>query len=200
MNVFYLLGLSSGIVSAVSFVPYVRDILKGTTRPERASWLIWSTLGSIAFFSQWAAGARDSLWMTGIQTAGVLLISFLSIKHGEGGLVRRDVISLICAGFGLVLWYFTKQPAAALLITVAIDAVGVMLVILKSYEDPESETVITWILAGLGGLLGALSVGRFDPLLLLYPIYIFTMNSAVVLAIFLGKRKLRKNNIVERSL
>lgn len=44
------LGLVSGLVSIICYLPYIRDILKKTTKPERASWLIWTALGSIAFF------------------------------------------------------------------------------------------------------------------------------------------------------
>ncbi len=184
-------GYIAGILSAISYVPYVRDIFKGITRPERASWLIWSVLGSIAFFSQLAKGATDSLWLTGVQTFGVLLVFLLSIKFGIGGLTKRDVIALIAAGAGIILWYLTKEAAVALFITIAIDAVGGVLTVIKSYEDPSSETISTWLLSGSAGIFAAIAVGKPDVVLLAYPLYILLINFSVVFAIHLGKRKMQ---------
>lgn len=63
-----IFGYMSGIISIICILPYLRDIFRHTTKPERASWFIWTVLGSIAFFSQYAKGATDSLWMTAAQT------------------------------------------------------------------------------------------------------------------------------------
>jgi len=57
----------SGILIIISFFPYIQDIFKHKTNPQRASWLIWAILGAIAFFSQLAKGATHSLWFTGLQ-------------------------------------------------------------------------------------------------------------------------------------
>lgn len=141
-----ILGILSGIVSVACYIPYVRDILLKTTKPERASWLIFTVLGSIAFFSQLAKGASNSLWMTGVQTFGVALVFAMSIKFGTGGLTSRDIKALLIALIGLIIWFFTKEAAWALLISIVIDAAGALLTILKAYEDPESETLSTWFL------------------------------------------------------
>jgi hypothetical protein len=184
-----LLGLVSGILSGVSIIPYIRDILFHTTKPERASWLIWLVLGFIAFFSQLAEGATWSLWLTGIDTIGVFLVFVLSIRYGVGGVTKRDIIALIAAGIGLILWYFTQHAAIALLITILIDVTGVSLTVIKAYEDPTSETLSTWVIIAIAGLLGMISVGKFDIILLSYPFYIFLANFVVAIAILLGRRK-----------
>ncbi len=189
MTNLYIFGLLSGLLSIISNVPYIRDILKLKTKPERASWLIWSVLGGIAFFSQLAKGATDSLWMTGVQTCGVLLIFSLSIRYGVGGLTKRDMVALPVAGLGLVLWYITNEPAIALLIVILVDALGSALTCVKAYKAPDSETMSTWALSGTAGIFGALAVGSWHLILLAYPIYIMLANYAVVIAIYLGRKK-----------
>jgi hypothetical protein len=186
---FEVIGSISGIVIIIGLLPYIRDILRKTTKPERASWLIWTVLGSIAFFSQLVKGATNSLWMTGIDTLAVAIIFLLSIRYGEGGLMKRDIAALFVALFGLVLWYFTKEAAVALFLVIIIDMSGSILTVIKSYEDPGSETMIAWILAGLAGLLSAISVGSLNWILLSYPLYICLANWAVVVAMVLGKNK-----------
>ena len=170
-------------------VPYIRDIFNKVTQPERASWFIWTVLGFIAFFSQWAKGATDSLWLTAGQTIAVLAIFFLSIKYGVGGLTKRDVKALVAAGVGLILWWLTSEALYALLIVIGIDSIGSYLTMLKAYQDPESETFSTWVMSGTSGIFGALAVGSPDPTLLAYPVYIIIANYTIVGAIILGRKK-----------
>lgn len=185
-------GLLAGIFSSISYVPYIRYILKGTVKPERASWLIWSVLTAMGFFTQLAVGATHSLWLPGIQTLGVAIVLLLSIKYGFGGVGKRDALTLGTAAVVLLLWLFTKNPVLAVYLTIVIDFLGAGLTILKSYEHPDSETVSTWALSGTGGFFGILAVGSLNPQLLSYPIYIFLINYAVVAAIVIGKRKHRR--------
>ncbi len=182
------IGLASGALAIVMYAPYIRDMLKGTTHPHRASWLIWSSLGLIAFFSQLAKGATNSLWMTAAQTLGTMAVFILSIKFGTGGFSRLDRVSLLAAAFGIVLWYLTSDALYALLITIAVDAIGAALTAKKAYQRPESETLITWVLSAASGILGTLAVGALNPTLMLYPLYVFVANSCVITGILLGRR------------
>ncbi len=188
-----IFGYISALLSILMVVPYIRDIFLLKTKPERASWFIWTVLGFIAFFSQLAKGATDSLWLTAGQTLAVLIIVILSIKYGAGGFTKRDIRALIAAGIGLILWYITNEAAWALFFVIAIDSIGTLLTAVKAYEDPESETFSTWIMSGTSGIFGALAVGVLNPVLLAYPLYLVVANYLIVVMILLGKRKLRLN-------
>lgn len=179
-------GYLSGVAILLSFVPYIRDIFKGKTKPERISWLIWAILGSISFFSQLAKGASYSLVLTGAQTFGDLFIFILAIKYGFGGFLKRDVYALIGAGVGLFLWYMTKEAAVALFMVIFIDAIGVVLTVIKSYENPDTETVSTWVFTFAAGSLACLAVGSFNLILLAFPFYIALAGVAILIAIKLG--------------
>lgn len=191
-----ILGYLSGIFSLLSYPPYFRDILGGTTKPQRSSWFIWAVLGSIAFSSQLAEGATHSLWMTGVQTLGVSLVFLASLWRGVGGFTKRDLTSLTVAVVGLFLWYLTRHAVIALLLVVVVDAAGLVPTVLKSWEDPGSETLITWVFSTLGGLFGMLAVGSLNPILLVYPLYILAANLAVVVAIYLGRGRVKQLEII----
>ena len=190
-----ILGIASGIIIIFAFFAfYLREILEKKAKPERASWFIWSILGAIAFFSQFAKGATWSLWLPAADTSIVILIFILSFKYGTGGVTRRDIVGLIGAGMGLILWYFTKEATWALVITILIDLIGTYLTVAKTYEDPESETMIYWLLIGTAGVLSTLAVGKLNLILLLYPVYIALANYAVALAMVLGRKREPKFN------
>ena len=181
-------GYLSGIVIIISLLPYFKDIFLKKTKPERASWFIWSVLGLISFFSQFAKGASYSLVMTGVQALGDLSIFLLAVKYGIGGFARRDFIALIGAGIGLFLWYLTKEAAIALFIVIFIDAIGVVLTVIKTYKNPGTETTIYWVMTSISGLLACIAVGKINFILLAYPLYILLASLAVLVSIKLGFR------------
>jgi hypothetical protein len=184
----HFFGLLSGILPLLGVLPYFRDILKRKTKPHRGSFLIWTVLGAIAFFSQLAKGATWSLFLPATDTLATVGIFLLALRYGTGGLNKRDVGALLLAGIGLIMWYLTRQPLAALLIVIGVDAVGAALTIIKTYAEPDTETFSLWLLAGLGGLFAALAVGKLSFALLVYPLYIFVANGTVAAIIPLKKK------------
>lgn len=184
-------GYISAALSILMVLPYIRDILMLKTKPERASWFIWTVLGLIAFFSQFAKGATGSLWLTAGQTLAVFIVLLFAIRYGVGGFAKRDKLALAAAGFGLILWYLTKEAYTALLMVIAIDAIGSMLTLLKAYEHPETETLSTWVMSGTSGVFGALAVGGIHWILLSYPLYIILANYSITAAILFGRKRKR---------
>ena len=189
MSPFAAAGILAGVLTVISSIPYVRDVVVGrTTRPHRASWFIWSVLGVIAFASQRAGGATWSLVLTGTGTTLVVLIFLLAIPHGVGGLTRFDLVLLAVAGIGLIAWRLSSEPTVATVLVVATDAVGVVLMLPKTWRDPSTETLATYVIGGLGAACGTVSVGALDLALLLYPAYIAT-SSLLLAGVIAGRRR-----------
>jgi hypothetical protein len=62
-----LLGVVAVLVGVADTISYVRDTLRGATRPHRGTWLIWSVLAILVCLSQRADGASWSLLMAAAQ-------------------------------------------------------------------------------------------------------------------------------------
>jgi len=180
-------GIVAGLMLLAGAPPYFIDILKGKTKPERATWFIWSVLGVIAFFSQVSLGAHWSLLFAGLDALGSILVFGLSVKYGVGGWTKLDKIALVIAGLGLIVSFVSHQPVVALIGVVLADLSGAALTIRKTYLAPDSETTITWLFVGSSALLGALSVGKWSFGLLLYPVYLAVGNYGVLVAQWLCK-------------
>lgn len=188
MSALTFAGILSGVLSTFAYLPYIVDTIRGRTQPQRASWLIWSALGSIAFFSQVFEGAEQSLWFAGAQMSGTLIVFLLSILVGVGAyLSRRDVLVLLAASVGLVLWYFTDTAIYALAITICISLLGGTVTVAKAYRNPDSETLVTWATSCVASVFAILAVGRLDWVLMAYPLYLFALNGAIVVAILMGR-------------
>jgi hypothetical protein len=178
-----MLGILAGAVGIVDTVPYVRDTLRGATRPHRGTWLIWGVLAIVVCLSQHADGASWSLIMAGVQAVLTTGIFALSIRHGEGGVTTTETVMIAVASAGVIGWIVAAEPLVATGCVVAADLIGAALMIPKTYRDPESETLVTFALAAVGGGLAAGAVGVVDLSLLLYPVYYCVVNAALALLI-----------------
>ena len=178
-----VLGVSAGLIGVADTIPYVRDTLRGSTRPHRGTWLIWGVLAVVVCLSQYADGASWSLIMAGVQAVLTTGIFVLSIRRGVGGVSRVEQLMIAIAGAGVVGWIVADEPLVATACVVAADILGAAMMVPKTYRDPESETLVTFAFASLGGALAAGAVGAIDLSLLLYPVYYCLVNGAIALLI-----------------
>lgn len=185
-----LFGILAAILSTAAYLPYIRDTARGQTRPHRASWLIWTVLSAIAFASQVYEGATSSLWFAGVQSLATAIIFALSLRFGTGPFLnRKDMIVLGMAAGGLVAWYWMETAIYALAISISISLLGGIVTITKAYYAPETETYATWIACLCASVLALLAVGSTNWVLLAYPLYLLTLNAAIVIAITLGRTR-----------
>ena len=96
-----VLGVLAGVCAVANTIPYIRDIVRGSTRPHRGTWLVWAVLAIVVYLSQRADGASWSLLMAGAQAMLTSLVFVLAIRHGEGGLCASDVVLTAVAGAGV---------------------------------------------------------------------------------------------------
>lgn len=176
------LAVLSGVVMLIGGPPYLIDILKGKTKPQRTTWFIWSVQGLIAFGSQVSLGARWSLVFSGLNAAGNLAVFLLSLKFGVGGWKRIDIAALVIACVGLAVSIIARAPLIALLGVILADFAGVVPTLRKTFLMPQSETSITWLALGTSSLLATFSVGSWKFSLLLYPAYMAFADYAVLVA------------------
>lgn len=186
-----VLGLLAGMVGVADTIPYVRDTLRGATRPHRGTWFIWGALAIVVCLSQRADGASWSLIMAGVQAALTSLIFMLAIRRGEGGIEPSELLMVAVAIGGVIGWMIADEPIVATVCVVAADILGAVMMAPKTYRDPHSETLSTFAFASLGGALAAGSVGALDPALLLYPVYYCVVNAAIAILIAYRRGVLR---------
>jgi hypothetical protein len=186
----WILGTLAGVLQVVSCVPYVRDILRGSTRPHRGTWVIWCALALIVLASQWADGGRWSLLLVVAQFAGTAVILTLAVRRGVGGASRTDLALLAVAAAGLVGWYLAGDPTIATACVVLADSIAVVMMLPKTYADPYSETLSAYVLSTCSVLLAAAAVGSLNAGLLLYPAYLTTADSILIVLMVVRRRQL----------
>lgn len=188
MSIIAFLGIGSAVLNTLGLFPYIQDILRHKTKPERATWWIWLLLNAIALIAQLAAGATWSVFLTVGNIIAVGIIAVLSLFYGYGSFKRRDGISILVAVIGALLSILLKSPLLALLAVIAVDVTGYGLTLVKSWEAPHTETLVSWYFATVSALMGTFSVGTLSFTKLVYPLYIL-IGDALLVAVIIYRRK-----------
>jgi len=197
---YQLLAILSVVCFLLAAPPYIFDTVRSKTKPERATWFIFSVLGIIAFISQAKLGATWSLVFSGTDAFGSVIVFLLSIKFGVGGWAWHDKLALVVASIGTVISLVVQQPIIALLGVILADISGTVLTIRKTFYAPDTETTFSWLVVGCGALTGMFAVGSFDIALLLYPTYLLVANWAVPATQLIGRAHQRSHGTSSGSL
>jgi hypothetical protein len=175
-----VLGVLAGVLSLLAFVPYVASILRGQTRPNRATWWVWTVCNGILFASYYAAGERRSAWVPLSFTVASLFVALLSLKRGEGGLSRFDRGCVLSCAAGLILWGLSGSPLTALVINIGVDFAGALPTIRKTYLDPKSESLSAWSLFLAANAVNLFAVEAWSSPSIALPIYYFLITLVII--------------------
>jgi hypothetical protein len=174
-----LVALVGTIISLFDAVPYIRDTLRGSTRPHRGTWLIWTTLAWLVLASNRADGAVWSILPLTAQALQNCVIFSLSIRRGEGGVDPLDRLMLAIAGLGIAGWFVFTDPTFATVAVILADVMGTIMMLPKAWRDPSSETLSTFVLSSVVGLCALVAVGSLEFSLVIYPLYYIVANGIV---------------------
>jgi hypothetical protein len=160
MKILFLVFATVITVGAV--LPYVRDILKGTTKPNIVSWITWTMITGIAT----AAEIAGHQYVTAIFTAAAMLetasVVAFGLRYGYVKYTRFDVVCQIGAIVGLILWQLFNSPSIGVVASVIIDFIGVLPTVRHSWHRPNEETWSTFALSAVGGVFGVLALTSYN--------------------------------------
>ncbi len=174
-----LAGWVAGSLSLLAFVPYILAILRGETRPNRATWWIWATTGAVLLASYYFSGAGTTIWVAVSYFVASLATAILSIRYGEGGASPLDRGCLAGAGAGLLLWWLFDSPVVALVTTLGVDFAGALPTLRKAWREPETEDRLAWALFVAGNAFNLFAVDRWEFAIAVYPAYFFLVSGAI---------------------
>ncbi len=177
-------GILAGVIVLIAFIPYTLSILRGETKPSRASWLIWFLMDVAVVLSYRAVGATDTLWIGVGLLSGSTVVMVLSMFYGEGKLTRLEWLCLVGATLSTIAWVIAG-PAIALFLYLIIDTFAYAPTIQKAYANPESENKWAWSVTFTGVLVNLLAIPAIawqsmDVGILSFPLYLVAFDAVVI--------------------
>ena len=184
-----VIGFLGTMIGMVGYVPYVRNILKGRTKPHAFSWFIWSLLTGIGFSIQWAEGAGPGSWVTGMTSAICFCVFVLALLKGTRTFPMIDWIVLLALFIAIGIWLMTDNPAVSIVVVASIDIFAYVPTIRKAFYNPFEETAALFFLDVVkwASSLFALEVFTFSTWF--YPAAM-TVASAIVVGTLLIRRRI----------
>jgi hypothetical protein len=183
-------GIGAALLSVCGTLPYLRDVRAGRTRPHCGTWAIWGAIGIVGTAAQGAEGWQWSLAMVGAQTMTTLAVLALALRRGVRSVSTTNVAMAAFAAAGIAGWALSSDPRSATCCVVVADAIGVAMMLPKTWTDPYGETLTTFSVATVSGGLGIVAVGAVDPVLMMLPGYLCLANGVVAGLIVVRRRRL----------
>ena len=153
-----------------AFVPYIRAIVSGTTRPHIFSWVIWGTTTFVVFLAQLEGKGGVGAWPIGVSGIITIFIAFLAyVKRADITITKTDWLFFVLAMSSLPLWYVTSDPFWAVVILTIVDVLGFGPTVRKAYSFPHSESLLFFALFAARNLLVIMALEYYSVTTALFP-------------------------------
>ncbi len=190
-----ILGITAGLIALGAIIPYIEDILHGTTRPNVFSYALWAAILVISISAQVSSGASWSLILLVGDLLGVVAVVVLClIGYGYKKYGKIEGVCTVLAVLAIISWQITEQPLAAIVFVIIADLLAAVPTIAKTYRDPRSEIPYTWLMVAFAALLGIASTTIFDLPNTLFHTSVFLINSTVGVLALHGRRSRKLSN------
>ena len=188
MNLQNILVWLSNILIFSSYLTYEWAMIKGRAKPHRTTRLVIFVIVILGFLSMYAQGDRVVVWFLGICAVQSLVMFIMSLKYGMGGWAKIDILCLVIALSGIILWRVTSNPALGLYAAILADMSGMVPALIKTYRFPKTEYYLAYVFDIAAIILTGLAIrsGGFNEYL--YPTYLFLVNTVMLIFIIRPKK------------
>ena len=169
-------------IGALGAAVYLRDTLRGTTKPNRVTWLLWAVAPLLAAAVELDEGV-------GLRTLPTFMVGFMPLLvfigsfHNPASVWKIRRIDYACGAMsvvGTVTWLVTRNGILAISAAIAADFMAGVPTLTKSWTHPETETVHTYIGAVVSMLIVLLTIENWTFDVAAFPAFIVFMGSVEV--------------------
>lgn len=187
------IGLISGIVVAVSIIPYAIRTYQGKIHPNPTSWTLWTIIALVLLLTYKSSGAEANVWPAVFGFVNVLLITILLIKNKERW-KKWETFEKACLVFGLVsliMWFYMRDNEGlaqyALYIAILADACAAIPTLAFVWRFPEKDRPFAWGLFALGYGLSIFAIPEHTIANYALPLWMFFLGSFIALPLILHR-------------
>lgn len=180
------IGYIAVLIQLIGVSFYIRDMLRGNTKPNLVSWVVWALAPLIGSWLSVKAGAGLSVlpvFMAGFNPILVIIIA-LVIKKGYWKITKFDIYCGVLAIFALFLWFLTNNFALSILFAIISDLLASIPTIVKSWNYPDTETSAAYFGGIIANIVGLLIIKNWIFSIYALGLYFIVVNIIIVFAIY----------------
>jgi hypothetical protein len=197
LNSNFYLGIStahwlvilSATISMSGAIAYIRDMIKGKSKPNLVTWGLWAFVPLVAIGA--AVSASADLWstvrifMSGFSPLLVFCAAFI-ISQSYWKLSLFDYLCGALSVVALCAWLIADLPVLAILLAAIADLFASFPTFVKAWKYPETETLYTYFVGLFTAsiIIPAIPVWNIENSA--FQIYLFVANVVLFLLVFRG--------------
>ncbi len=185
---FQYLVVLGAVIQLVGVLSYIRGTLRGETKPNRVTWLLWGVIPMIATVASLSDGVRWAVlpvFMAGLGPLLIFAFSFVN-QNAYWKLGRLDYVCGLFSVGAIILWVLTKSAAAAIILSIIADALAAAPTLVKAWHQPETEKIGPYLAGFISQLTALAAFKLFSLSEIAFPIYLLIVNATLFLVIKRG--------------
>jgi hypothetical protein len=172
-------------IAAVGSLAYMRDTLRGTTQPNRVTWVLWAFAPLLASAVEFRSGV-------GLRTLTTFIVGFMPLLvfvasfHNPAAVWKIRPLDYVCGAMslaGTAAWLATQNGVVAIVAAMAADFLAGVPTLIKSWSHPESESVSSYVGAVINSGILLLTVVHWTTEVAAFPLFILCVGSVEVLLV-----------------
>jgi uncharacterized protein with PQ loop repeat len=166
-----LIGVVAVLLTFIGYIPYVKDSIKGKTKPHIYTWFVAGCVTAIAFGLQIEAKAGPGAFVTLAAGLVCICIFLLGLKQpkAERDITVIDSLLLMASLIALALWLLAEAPVMSIILLSTIEMLAFIPTIRKSWTKPHEETLSSYATNTLRFGLALLALNHYTIVTALYP-------------------------------
>ena len=181
-----VLSIIAGVLFLVAYLFYILAIVRGETKPSKATWIIWATLDTITLAGMYAKDAVNGQILGAV--LGVWIVVVMAFRYGTPGWTRLDKFCLGGAVVGIVLWWMFSSPILGIVTSLSAVFLGSIPTFLSAWKDPSREDRTAWTIFWLSCVAAVIAVPQWTLADATQPITYFAVESIMMCILYFQLR------------
>jgi hypothetical protein len=168
---------------------YIKNVLKGGTKPNLISWFVWALAPFVGYFLQIKAGAGISTLPVFMAGFGPFLVIIFSLFK-KNAFWKIQSFDLLCGFFSviaLLIYIITNNLGISIIFAILSDLLAYIPTFIKSWKYPETETSSIYIGGIASNILSLLVIRNWIFAIYSFSIYLILANLIEVYFIYRKK-------------
>jgi hypothetical protein len=177
------------VIASLGGLYYLYETIRGRTKPNRVTWILWGLFPMIVFIAQRVQGVEGLSWPSfaaGFTPFLIFTASFFN-KKAYWKTKPRDYLLMVAGFTGIILWAITDNPNLAIVFALLADLFAGIPTIIKCYTDPATESWVAYAIGAFGFALGVLSIQIYNFQNAAFIVYLFIVNG--LMAVLASRKK-----------
>lgn len=185
-------ALIATVLIIIAYLPYLRDIKLGKTRPHPYTWFISGFITFIIFFLQLADKGGVGTIPTFVGAVAGIVVFALSLGSKRPVITKSDTLFFVSALVATGIWLIAKQPLVSVILLSIIDVLAFAPTIRKSWRKPAQETTLTYFANATRFAFSVVALQNYTLVTVLYPASGVIIDGSIGIYLLVRRHKVRR--------